>query len=338
MMIAALVTGAPTGCRLSEKLPGWWNGFREPAIAADMGLSGVDQYEPGKIPVVFVHGLLSDATTWSAMTAALAADPGIAARYQFWLYNYPTGVPYIKSGGELRSELAAAVQRLDPEGQDAALRRMVVVGHSMGGLLAKLQATGSGPALWDAVFKVPFDQFQTDPATREKLRQVFFFEPQPFVAQVIFIATPHDGSYWSEGTVGRLGARLVEFPAHMRKNFNKLVQENRLALPEDAPTSPPTSVEHLSPGNAVVRAVRDLPFGRHVGVHTIHGEIPRLLSSQRGDGVVPASSAHLADADSELVVPTSHWTIHHDARTIEEVRRILHQHADTTFRIPPSDN
>ena len=50
------------------------------------------------------------------------------------------------------------VQQLDPEGKDEALRKMVVIGHSQGGLLTKLTAIDSGNRFWDSAFTVPIDQ------------------------------------------------------------------------------------------------------------------------------------------------------------------------------------
>ncbi|MFO1021654.1 MAG: hypothetical protein U0903_13300 [Planctomycetales bacterium] len=82
-------------------------------------------------------------------------------------------------------------------GNRATLRRglrlsqMVMIGHSMGGLLSKLQVTESDDKLWNLVSKQPLEQLKTNDETRGQLQQTFFFEPQPAITRVIYIATPH---------------------------------------------------------------------------------------------------------------------------------------------------
>ncbi len=45
-----------------------------------------------------------------------------------------------------------------------------------------------------------------------------------------------------------------------------------------------------------------------------------------GDGVVPYTSAHLAEADSEITVPAEHDEVHRHPETILRVREILAAH------------
>ncbi|MDO4558483.1 MAG: hypothetical protein Q4C47_05920, partial [Planctomycetia bacterium] len=61
------------------------------------GLYMVQPYEPGRIPVVMIHGLWSSPMTWIQMFNDLHADPVIRDRYQFWFYLYPTALPYWSS-------------------------------------------------------------------------------------------------------------------------------------------------------------------------------------------------------------------------------------------------
>src|SRR5262249_28329278 len=92
-------------------------------------------YRPGLIPVVFVHGTASSAFRWAELYNELDNDPRIHAQYQFWFFSYSTGNPIAYSAMLLRESLEHAVAQLDPEGKDPALHRMVVIGHSQGGLL-----------------------------------------------------------------------------------------------------------------------------------------------------------------------------------------------------------
>ena len=109
------------------------------------GLSLLRPYERGKIPVVFVHGLWSNPWSWSRMIESLEADAALRDRYQFWTFGYSTGDPILYSAWLLRRDLDEARRKFDPDGTDAAFDRTVVVGHSMGGLLAKKMVQDSGP-------------------------------------------------------------------------------------------------------------------------------------------------------------------------------------------------
>ncbi|MEJ7590700.1 MAG: hypothetical protein WKF77_04075 [Planctomycetaceae bacterium] len=75
----------------------YWTAFRTPSKfnATDSFL--LEPYQPGRIPLVLIHGLASDALTWKEMIAALQSNQEIAARYQIWVYQYPTGNSYLKA-------------------------------------------------------------------------------------------------------------------------------------------------------------------------------------------------------------------------------------------------
>src|SRR5262245_28530223 len=150
----------------------------------DEGEEGIYMREPfqsGKIPVIFIHGLASDPQTWSQLESELVSNPAILARYQLWLFRYDTGSPFLSSAAMLRRYLAAIHQTYDPARADPNMSQVVLVGHSMGGLLAKLQVTTSGDTLWQAAATRPLDTIITDPATRAELASAFYFQPSPDV-------------------------------------------------------------------------------------------------------------------------------------------------------------
>src|SRR5262249_43983976 len=57
------------------------------------GIYMFEPYQPGKIPVVMVHGLLSSPLTWTPLFNDLRADPELRKHFQFWFYVYPPGNP-----------------------------------------------------------------------------------------------------------------------------------------------------------------------------------------------------------------------------------------------------
>ena len=170
----------------------------------------LEPYRRGKIPVVFVHGLLSEPSTWADPANDLRAVPQVVERFQIWGFRYPTVDPFLDSAAALREQLQQAVAASDPAGTDPALRQMVLVGHSMGGLISKLQVTHSGTTLWNRFANRPPEALVADEAAKARLRRNFFFEPSPFVRRVVFIGTPHGGSSVASQCVGRVASSYVK--------------------------------------------------------------------------------------------------------------------------------
>ena len=180
------------------------------------GLSLPRPYVRGKMPVVFVHGLGARPASWRRMIEALAADPAIDGRFQFWTFGYATGNPIPYSGYLLRRELDEVRRRLDPGKTDPAFDRMVLVGHSMGGLLCKMVAVDSGHRLWRAVSDRPVGELKGEGGDVKLMRDCLIFGAHPGVRRVIYIATPHRGSRIDSGAVQAIGTRLVLLPDALR--------------------------------------------------------------------------------------------------------------------------
>src|SRR5215831_2873527 len=178
-------------------------------------LASIDAYRPGRIPVVFVHGTASSVGRWGDMVNDLLDDPRIRDRYQFWFFTYDTGNPVLYSAALLREALRDAVRKLDPMNTDPALSEMVLIGHSQGGLLAKAMVVDTGDRVWDAIAYKPFDQVDLSPERRELLRRAVFIKPLPYVRRVVFIATPHRGSYLTEYPVAELLGRFLTLPVRI---------------------------------------------------------------------------------------------------------------------------
>ena len=183
---------------------GWLNAFLRPGTSKQQSaLRMLEPYQPGKIPVIFVHGLLSDPSTWVEVANEMRAVPWIVDRYQIWAYRYPTGEAFLDSAAKFRELLYEAVATCDPAGNDRALQEIVLVGHSMGGLIAKLQVTYSELQLWDSVANRPLESIHAAARARKQLERIFFFDPQPSVTRVVFVGTPHRGSSWARRSIGR---------------------------------------------------------------------------------------------------------------------------------------
>jgi pimeloyl-ACP methyl ester carboxylesterase len=286
-------------------------------------------YRPGLIPVVFVHGTASSAARWAELYNELDNDPRIHAQYQFWFFSYETGNPIAYSAMLLRESLERAVKQLDPDGRDAALRRMVVVGHSQGGLLTKTMVVESGDAFWRAVSRKPLDELKVSDSTRDLLRRVLFIHPVPYVRRVIFVATPHHGSYVAGSWIAQQVAKLVRAPLDVTRVVTETVTLNRDALAVEGVRGTPTAVDNMTPGNRFVKTLVQLPIVPGVKAHSIIPVKGGLPPQGQNDGVVEYDSAHIDGVESELVVEHQSHSCQSNPHTIAEVRRILLEHLNT---------
>ncbi len=305
-----------------------------PRDRAQDGLFFLRPYQPGKIPVVLVHGTASSPVRWAELVNELEGDPRIRERYQIWLFLYDTGNPIGYSAGRLRGALMATVRELESAGKDPALHRMVVIGHSQGGLLTKLTAIDSGTRFWENISEKPFDQIDVSPETRAFLQRSLFYTPLPFVKRVTFISTPHHGALMAGNWLGSIAARLVTLPATFVRQLGEAAttsgDEKLLALLR----RPPTAIDNMNPRHPSIRTLASIPVDPNIPAHSIiavDGDGPK---EKGDDGVVAYRSAHIDEAVSELVVRWNH-SVQGQPAAIEEVRRILLEHAATSERPRP---
>jgi hypothetical protein len=291
----------------------------------DNGLFMLHPYHPNLIPVVFVHGTASSPARWAEMVNELLGDPAIESHYQIWLFIYNSGNPIALSSMRLRESLQAVRKDVDPAGKDRSLNQMVVIGHSQGGLLTKMTVVDSGTRFWDNFTKVPFDKAELDPETRDLLARALFVKPLPFVKEVIFIATPHRGSYMASNFVVKFGNKFINLPGGLAKSavqIAKLRDPNMLGVP----SSIPTALDNMDASNPFLRSLAAMPIARGVHAHSIIPVKGTGPVEDGNDGVVEYKSAHIDGVESELVVRSGHST-QSTPQTIEEVRRILYEHA-----------
>jgi len=291
------------------------------------GLVMMHPYRPGRIPVVLIHGTASSPARWAEMVNELQNDPALRQRVQLWLFMYNTSNPILLSAHQLRESLQTIVKDLDPEGRDPALRRMVLIGHSQGGLLARLMVTESGTRFWDNVSRVPLSELKVAPEARDLLQHTMFFEPLPFVNEVVFIATPHRGSFQVTALVLTLVRWLVTLPRTVVKDVRDLAQQNPEAIQGQLLEGVPTAVDNMRPGHPFIRTLSASPIAPGVTAHSIiavEGDGP---PEEGSDGVVKYKSAHLEGVASEKIVHSGHST-QGNPETILEVRRILLEHVE----------
>jgi len=302
----------------------WENFFFPNRPEAKGQLAMSEPYQPGKIPVIFIHGLISSRTVWAEIYNELRASPELMDRYQFWSFQYSTGAPFVRSAGELRAQLTALAERYDPEGRDPALRQTVLVGHSMGGLIARLMTAYSGEDVWNGVANLPLEMVATDEFTRGRLAGQLFFDPHPLVDRVVMIAAPHQGSALAGRCLGRLGSALID---QENPELDQLLADNQGGFKFDERGRLPNSIDLLDPDQPFLKILSDLPHSPHVRYHSIIGTGRHLVLEGWTDGVVRVESARVTGVESERYVPATHTTICRDPDTVAELERILWLHS-----------
>jgi pimeloyl-ACP methyl ester carboxylesterase len=286
----------------------------------------LEPYQPGKIPIVFVHGLLSDPTTWATLGNGLRNEAWFRDRYQVWVFRYPSGMPFLVSAATLRQQLNAAIVASPCAVDDPAARQMVLVGHSMGGLVSKLQVTNSGNQLWDLVANRPIDEINASEADRQRMREVFFFAPQPFIRKVIFIGTPHRGAEMASRGIGRVSSCLARSSTEADERHRRIVAANPGVFKHIVAHHVPTSIDLLEPDNPLLVAMEHMPVGPCVQLHSIIGVAKLKHHTGPSDGVVPLASASIRCVASEKLVSETHEELHEAATTLIELERILQKH------------
>jgi len=295
-------------------------------------------YDPNKIPILFIHGLISSPVSWQNLQNDLCADPTILEHYQPWFFLYPTGQPVLESAEQLREDLKSTQKLFDPKGTDIASHHVVVVAHSMGGLLAHTLVSESGDALWKGFANEPLSGLALSAGVRDLFSRYFYFHRQPCIDRVVFIAVPHRGSLLASGIVGSIGNRLIGHSKATAQALKELSGKNPGVLnryfARVSARGGPTSLYSLAP-NPLLNSLAALPIV--VPFHSIIGDRGLGGGPRSSDGVVSYASSHLDGAESEKIVPAGH-TVFSNELTVLEIKRILEENLRMKNEVQPPLN
>ncbi|MEM1107742.1 MAG: alpha/beta fold hydrolase [Planctomycetota bacterium] len=314
-------------------------GMLDPSASEDrLGVYLLEPYDPDKTPLLMVHGLMSTPLTWIELTNEIQADPELREKYQVWHFLYPTATCPYYSAFYLRTKLDETRRLLDPELDDFATNDIVVVGHSMGGILTRTLVSDTGRDAWNVAFTVGPDELEGAPNAIDFLKSVYIYERRPYVRRVVFVATPHRGSDFANNLVGAFGRSLVRLPRQCIDLTVAIAQANRDRLqPGYGPwllNGPPSSIDILRPESPASAAADLIPIADEVTYHSIIGTRELINdpddAPETSDGIVAYWSSHLDGAASEKLVPAPH-NAHDHPDAIAEIKRILHEHA---FEVP----
>ena len=303
------------------------NVFLPGRYSEETGFYFLQPYDPEKIPLVLVHGLVSSPAAFKETINTLIPEPWFLKNYQIWLYNYPTGNPWPFSAARFREKMREVCAYARSKGHSRNLERMVVAGHSMGGVITHASVTDPGTAFYKAQYSKPPDELRASAAGRKMIQETLFYQPLREPKRVVFLATPHRGSPMADLRLATWISRLIKLPKTLTVDLldNTLQAVGDIAQGETPGDLFPTSVGTLSPANKATRALNVLPLPPTITFHSVIGDRGKGNTPESSDGVVPYWSSHISPVVSEKIVPAGHSVQHHPS-TNAELKRILLEH------------
>jgi hypothetical protein len=232
------------------------------------------------------------------------------------------------SASLLRNDLMAIQQQYDPDGDNPNFNQMVLVAHSLGGILSHMINQDSGDTYWDNIFTLPFDDIPLSDTSKDFIEPIMFFDRPRFVKRIVFLASPHRGSKVADSIIGKLGAGMIKQPkevVRLVREIDSLDQADINFNPKAFKRRIPNSIAQLSPSSSVLQTMNSIPMNSDVPYHSIIASKNKHLGPGGWDGLVAYESAHLQGAESEIVVASEHFVQDHPL-AIAEVKRILLLH------------
>jgi triacylglycerol esterase/lipase EstA (alpha/beta hydrolase family) len=283
-------------------------------------------YDPDRRIVLMLHGLASSPEAWVNVANEVLGDEELRRNYQIWQVYYPTGRPLAYNNQAIRQAFQDTLAHFDPGRTAAAGRDIVLIGHSMGGVLGRLLVSSSGGVLYDAMRT----RYRLEPGQQASLVRDFGgllrFTPVAGVSRAVFIAAPHRGTPYADNRLARFASSLIRLPLSIFEDLGSLARLTQRGQPSHSRTLMANGIDNLSDGDAYLRLSNDMAISPAVRYHSIiarrSGDGPVEDSD---DGLVPWRSAHLEGAESEKIIPGSH-SIQETPQAILEIRRILHEH------------
>lgn len=271
-----------------------------------------EPYDKNRIPIIMIHGLISSPETFMDMAEAINTNPELRKKYQIWYYFYPTGTPWIVTSSEFRKSYRNLIQKIDPNQNDVNIRKTIIIGHSMGGLIARISLSHPKEILHQAYLdEIPTTSIFTK-LEQKKIHDYFHFDPLTEPAKVIYLATPHRGSKIADGFIGWATIKLITIPTFiLQKTTGTFTPRYRARkkLPDHTRkllSTGESSITQLQPSNPALIALNQMPLRSGLTTYSVIGDIGKPILELETDGVVSYQSAHLNTSKAEFIVPSNH--------------------------------
>ena len=168
----------------------------------------LEPYNPNKKVVVLVHGLASSPEAWIRLTNDVMGDPVLREHYQVWQVFYSTNMPILESRFQIYAIIQQSFNLVDSKAP--AKKDAVLVGHSMGGIIARLLVSDADltPAAMKLLPNRRVQQFKNDPLFKSRLD----IQPIPNFSRAIFLAAPHRGTEFAARWFTLAGRKVIRLP------------------------------------------------------------------------------------------------------------------------------
>ena len=278
-------------------------------------------YDPNRRIIVMLHGLASSPEAWVELANEILGDEALRQHYQIWQVYYPTNMPIALNHAMIRRALGDTLAHFDPSGQAPASSDLVLVGHSMGGVIARLMVSSTDQSL----VQLAADHSRLTPQQIRRIDPMLRFEPFPNVSSAIFIAAPHRGTSVAGGRLGRWMAGFIRFPITVLEELAHTLVPDAAASSHESLGHIPNSVDNLDENDPFVRTAADFPISTQVRYHSIVAQAnAEVALADSDDGLVPYRSAHLPGAQSEKIIISGH-SVQQSAAAVLEIQRILRE-------------
>jgi pimeloyl-ACP methyl ester carboxylesterase len=329
---------APLAAVVDKTGMGGWDGLFDAIqgneeLLKNTGFYTLEPYDAGKIPLITVHGLFSNPLTWLDVHNELMGDPIIRKHFKVWHYLYPTNLPILENAKTFRQKLDELQSYLQSHQANGSRGKgIVIIGHSMGGLLTRSAVVDSTP-LMEYFLEDPKRISKLNKDAADAVRSYLDFKPKPYIDRVVFVAVPHRGSSIADNWVGRIGRWLLSLPKTIVQRTVHVAREARNILRPDLQTAfdagQASSISGLSEKSPALQGLSRTTVSTNIPFHSIIGDRGLGDTPNSSDGVVAYHSSHVDGAQSELIVPADH-TAHAHPQALLEIRRILRLHVTSS--------
>ncbi|UZA25587.1 alpha/beta hydrolase [Moraxella bovis] len=295
-------------------------------------------YDPNQKVIIMIHGLASSPATWVNLTNNLFADPVLRDNYQVWQVFYATNLPMLENRYQIREVIDTAYALTDPNGTHLASQHSVIIGHSMGGIMARMLVSDDDllPRLDDLGKLDDLDKLvdathidgmdngdlnkitnnQTHPHDNTLIRQLladtyqenfnnrFALHALPQVDTAVFISAPFAGTDYADRWFTRFARRVVRLPLDITKTVTGTIinsgQVDSTQLQNSAIGSLylQNGPSQLSDQSAFIKLTKELTINDNVAYHTIMGDRAGSAESLQGNLVGQNLSDGIVPYDS----------------------------------------
>lgn len=285
----------------------------------------LEPYNPKKKVIVLIHGLASSPEAWIRLTNDIMGDPVLRENFQVWQVFYSTNMPILESRFQINALVQQGFARV--ANNAPAKKDAVLVGHSMGGVIARLMVSQADITqdAFKLVQNTRIAQFKDNPLFKARLQM----QPIPNFTRAIFLATPHRGTEYADRWHTKLARKIIRIPGAFLGAFADTLQgeiglkDFVKELGHDLIQNGPSD---LSENSKFTALTKDIQPSKNIKFHSIIGNTVDTQDTKlMSDDIVSYESAYLEGAVSSKVIKGGH-SIQETPEAVLELRRILRLH------------